>query len=46
MIYYTADPHFGHRNILAHCNRPFSSVEEMDKALIYHRMPAVSTMTA
>ncbi len=34
MIYYTADPHFGHRNILAHCNRPFSSVEEMDKALI------------
>jgi calcineurin-like phosphoesterase family protein len=34
MIYFTADQHFGHTNVIRHCNRPFSSVEEMDKALI------------
>src|SRR3990172_6132014 len=30
----TADQHLGHRNILEYCNRPFSSVEEMDAAII------------
>ena len=34
MIYLTADCHFGHTNIINHCNRPFSSVEEMDAVLI------------
>lgn len=28
--FYTSDLHFGHRNIIDHCNRPFSSAEEMD----------------
>jgi len=32
--FYTADPHFGHTNIMRFCNRPFSSVEEMDATLI------------
>ncbi len=34
MIYYTADPHLGHENIISLCSRPFSSVDEMDKMLI------------
>ena len=32
--WFTADTHFGHANILKHCNRPFGSVDEMDAALI------------
>jgi len=34
MIYFTADHHFGHANIIRHCNRPFSTVDEMNRALI------------
>lgn len=37
MKYYTADLHFGHRNILKFQNRPFSSVKEMDECLINKR---------
>ena len=33
-IYFTADLHFGHSNIIQHCGRPFCSVEEMDQALL------------
>ena len=33
MIYFTADHHFGHENVIKHCNRPFSSAEEMDTVL-------------
>ncbi len=33
-VLYIADTHFGHANIIRHCNRPFESAEEMDKAMI------------
>lgn len=34
MIYYTADLHLGHENIIKHCSRPFSDVREMDMTII------------
>lgn len=34
-IWFCSDHHFGHRNVINFCNRPYSSVEEMDDDLIY-----------
>ena len=29
MIYYTADLHFGHANVIRHCDRPFSDADAL-----------------
>ena len=34
MDYFVADLHFGHSNIIKLCNRPYSSIEEMNEAFI------------
>lgn len=34
MNYYTADLHFGHKNIIKYENRPWSNTKEMDQGLI------------
>ena len=33
-VFFTADPHFGHHNIIRYCERPFATVEEMDRAML------------
>lgn len=32
--WFTADPHFAHRRIMEHCNRPFATAEEMDESML------------
>ena len=34
MIYFTADTHFGHENVIRFCSRPYATAAEMDEALI------------
>lgn len=42
MNFYLADTHYGHANILKYSKRPFSSVEEMNEAMITNHNAVVS----
>ncbi len=33
-MYFTGDTHFYHRNIIMHCNRPFTNTHEMNRFMI------------
>lgn len=33
-VFFTSDEHYGHRNIIDYCKRPFSCVEEMEEGLV------------
>lgn len=41
-VFFTADTHFGHANIIKYCHRPFATVEEMDDALVRNWNAVVS----
>jgi len=42
MYFFTADEHYNHKNIIKYCDRPFSSIEEMNKELINRHNEVVS----
>ncbi len=42
-IWYTADTHFGHENIIRFCKRPFKSVSRMDAALLENMWKVVGS---
>ena len=41
-IWFTADTHFGHTNVIQYCKRPFLSVTDMDEALVENWNRAVN----
>ena len=41
-LFFTADMHFGHANIMKYENRPFTSVEAMDNVMIQNWNNAIS----
>ena len=43
MIYFTADCHFCHRNIIESCERPFKDADEMNNAMIERWNSAVTS---
>ncbi len=45
-LFFTADTHFGHKNIIEYCQRPFIDVEEMNEAHIDNWNRTVGRMTS
>lgn len=43
MIWFTADTHFNHRNVIQYCNRPYKDTKEMDAAMIENWNNCVKT---
>lgn len=35
-LYFTADWHYNHANIIGYCNRPFADIHEMNSSLVYN----------
>jgi calcineurin-like phosphoesterase family protein len=33
-VFFTADLHFGHKNIIKYCNRPYPSIESMNESIV------------
>lgn len=44
MIYFTADLHFGHANVIKYCERPFNSAQHMNETLINNWNSVVEPM--
>lgn len=34
-VWFTSDAHFGHHNIIQHCDRPFGGVHHMNESMVY-----------
>lgn len=43
MRWFTSDQHFGHRNIIEYCNRPWKDIHEMNQGIIDNWNSVVST---
>ena len=42
-VWFTADFHLGHKNIIRYCNRPFDTVEEMNRTILEQLNSLVKT---